>query len=95
MTAIQWYDILLISNSKYQYDNWYWSNHLESFELCSPFDGTKPGDQAFFLGSIVAILQGAVQYDWNGSYNISDVCAIMTNEEIGAPLERLSALNSL
>ena len=94
MTALQWYDILLIK-SKYYYDNWYWSNHLESFELCSPFDGTKPGDQAFFLGSIVAILQGAVQYDWNGSYNISDVCEIMTNEEIGAPLERLSALNSL
>jgi len=71
-----------------------WGKLQESFELCSPFDGTKPGDQAFFLGSIVAILQGAVQYDWNGSYNISDVCEIMKDQEIGTPLERLSALNS-
>ena len=68
---------------------------IEMFELCTPFDGTQPGDQAYFMGSIVAILQGAVQYDWNGSYNISDVCEIMTNEELGTPLERLSELNSL
>ena len=53
-----------------------------------------PGDQAYFLGSIVAILQGAVQYDWNGNINISDVCGIMENEDLGTPLERLSELNA-
>ena len=73
----------------------FYPTFLEMFQLCSPFDGTKPGDQAFFLGSIVAILQGAVQYDWNGSYNISDVCLIMEDEELGSPLERLSELNAL
>ena len=45
------------------------------------------------MASIVAILQGAVQYDWNGNINIKDVCEIMENEELGTPLERLSELN--
>ena len=53
-----------------------------------------PADQAYFLGSIVAILQGAVQYDWNGNINISDVCGIMENEQLGTPFERLSELNA-
>ena len=78
-----------------EYNCYFFIKYIDSFQLCSPFDGTMPGDQAFFLGSIVAILQGAVQYDWNGSYNISDVCEIMKNEEQGTPIERLIELNSL
>ena len=68
---------------------------IDQFNLCTPFDGTAPADQANFLGNIVAILQYAVQYDFNGSINITDVCTIMENEELGTPLERLSELNEL
>ena len=71
-----------------------YSYYIDKFQLCTPFDGSMPGDQAYFLGSIVAILQGAVQYDWNGNINISDVCGIMENEELGTPLERISELNA-
>ena len=67
----------------------------DQFKLCTPFDGSAPADQANFLGNIVAILQYAVQYDWNGSINISDVCEIMENESLGSPLDRLSELNEL
>ena len=66
---------------------------LDKFQLCTPFDGGAPADQAYFLGSIVSILQYAVQYDYNGSINITDVCEIMENEELGTPLERLGELN--
>merc|ERR1711860_140146 len=38
-----------------------WGELQGQFDLCTPFDGTQPGDLASFLGSIVAILQGAVQ----------------------------------
>ena len=69
-------------------------NYIDKFQLCTAFDGSLPGDQAYFLGSIVSILQYAVQYDFNGSINISDVCGIMENEELGTPLERLSELNA-
>ena len=67
----------------------------DQFKLCTPFDGSAPADQANFLGNIVAILQYAVQYDWNGSINIRDVCEIMENESLGTPLDRLSELNEL
>ena len=68
--------------------------YVDHFQLCTPFDGSKPGDQAYFLGSIVQILQYAVQYDFNGNINIKDVCGIMENEQLGTPLERLSELNA-
>jgi len=70
-----------------------WGGLQDQFKLCTPFDGSAPADQANFLGNIVAILQYAVQYDWNGSINISDVCEIMENESLGSPLDRLSELN--
>ena len=67
----------------------------DQFKLCTPFDGSKLEDQANFLKSIVAILEYAVQYDWNGDINISDVCEIMKNESLGTPYDRLSELNAL
>ena len=60
-----------------------------------PFDGTLSEDTANFVSSIVSILQGAVQYDWNGGINIKAVCEIMEDEKLGTPLERLMELNKL
>ena len=65
----------------------------ELFSLCSPFDGTSEDDIANFLQSLVGILQGAVQYDFNGPINCESVCNIMEDEAVGTPLQRLIELN--
>ena len=52
-----------------------------------------PEDSAVFMMNIIGIIEVAVQYDWNGAINIQDVCSIMEDENLGTPLERLSALN--
>ena len=66
---------------------------LEMFSLCKPFDGNSEDDVANFFASLVGILQGAVQYDFNGPINCEAVCQIMEDDSLGTSLERMIALN--
>ena len=72
----------------------------EPFKLCSTFDGTKQEDVANFIGTLVGIAAGAVQYDFNakghGLMDVTEVCETMTDERNGkSALERLAKLNAL
>ena len=65
----------------------------ENFRLCQAFDGSSEKDIANFFASIVGILQGAVQYDFNGPINCETVCSIMTDDSLVSPLDRMIELN--
>ena len=81
--------MIKISETKYQ-----WSiSFAENFRLCQAFDSSSENDIANFFASIVGILQGAVQYDFNGPINSETVCSIMTDETFASPLERMIELN--
>ena len=72
----------------------------EPFKLCTSFDGTKQEDVANFIGTLVGIAMGAVQYDFNakshGLMDVTEVCETMTNKRNGkSALERLAKLNTL
>ena len=72
----------------------------EPFKLCTPFNGGKEEDVANFIGTLVGIAMGAVQYDFNakahGLLDITEVCNTMVNEEHGNnPLDRLAKLNEM
>ena len=72
----------------------------EPFKLCSPFNGTKQEDVANFIGALVGIAMGAVQYDFNakshGLMDVTKVCETMTEKKNGnAAVERLAKLNEL
>ena len=63
------------------------------FSLCKPFDANSEDDVANFFASLVGILQGAVQYDFNGAINCKDVCNIMEDDSLGSPLQKMIELN--
>lgn len=67
--------------------------------LCNSFDGTKQEDVSNFIGNLVGIAMGAVQYDFNakghGLMDITEVCDTMTDKRNGNLLDRLAMLNRL
>jgi len=65
------------------------------FRLCEPLDGSNSMDVMSFMELLVDNLAGIVQY--NGFYNedIFSICAIMTDESLGEPMNRLAALNDV
>ena len=84
-----WCQFIQHLEQKYQ-----WSiSFAENFSLCQAFDSSSENDIANFFASIVGILQGAVQYDFNGPIDCETVCSIMTDDSIVSPLERMIELN--
>jgi len=88
---------VMITNAIQELELMFEENNYESFQemfsLCKPFDGNSEDDVANFFASLVGILQGAVQYDFNGAINCEDVCQIMEDDSLGTSLERMIALN--
>ena len=52
-------------------------------------------DVKSFMELLIDNLAGIVQYNGLQNTDIFDVCDILNNEDIGVPLERLAAVNTL
>jgi len=65
------------------------------FKLCNQFDGFNNLDVISFMELLIDHLAGIVQY--NGFYDedIFSICAIMTDQSIEDPVDRLAALNDV
>ena len=65
------------------------------FQLCTPLDGSIENDVKSFMELLIDNLAGIVQYNGLQSEDIFSVCAILTDESLGSPLERLGAVNTM
>ena len=52
-------------------------------------------DVKSFMELVIDNLAGIVQYNGLQNQDIFSVCAILTDESVGSPLERLAAVNTL
>ena len=67
---------------------------LEPFQLCTPFDGSKQEDVAYFMFSLVSIAMYAVQFDFELKGYGFNFCESMINKKNGnSSIERLANLN--
>jgi pimeloyl-ACP methyl ester carboxylesterase len=75
------------------------SDNLEDlstlFRLCEPLDGSNSMDVKAFLELLIDNLARIVQY--NGFYeeDIFSICAMMTDESLGEPMNRLAVVNDV
>lgn len=73
----------------------------EKYQLCDPVENSiaNPLDIANLYEGIASDFAGVVQYNKdnrdNNHVSIDDVCDLMCNQTIGAPVTRLAAVNSL
>lgn len=73
----------------------------EKYQLCDPVEKSisNPLDIANLYEGIASDFAGVVQYNKdnrdNNHVSIDDVCDLMCNQTIGAPVTRLAAVNSL
>lgn len=73
----------------------------EQFQLCDPIENSmaNPLDIASLFESIASDFAGVVQYNKdnrdNNNISIDEVCDLMCNQTIGAPVTRLAAVNRL
>merc|ERR1712037_453141 len=58
-------------------------------------DGSIVNDVKSFTELLIDNLAGIVQYNGLQSEDIFSVCAILTDESVGSPLERLGAVNTM
>ena len=65
------------------------------FSTCTPLDGNVENDVKSFMELLIDNLAGIVQYNGLQSQDIFSVCAILTDESLGSPLERLGAVNTM
>ena len=65
------------------------------FQTCTPLDGSIENDVKSFMELLIDNLAGIVQYNGLQSQDIFSVCAILTDESLGSPLERLGAVNTM
>ena len=65
------------------------------FSTCTPLDGNVENDVKSFIELLIDNLAGIVQYNGLQSQDIFSVCAILTDESLGSPLERLGAVNTM
>ena len=52
-------------------------------------------DVKSFMELVIDNLAGIVQYNGLQNQDIFSVCAVLTDESVGSPLERLAAINTL
>ena len=72
-----------------------WGELASLFTTCTPLDGTNDMDVKSFMELVIDNLAGIVQYNGLQNQDIFSVCAILTDESVGSPLERLAAVNTL
>jgi len=74
-----------------------WPYLTDLFKLCEPLDGENDMDVKSFMELVIDNLAGIVQYNGRTSFplDIFSTCAIMTNETIGSPMERLAKINEI
>ena len=58
-------------------------------------DGNNMMDVRSFVELLIDNLAGIVQYNGRFEEDIFSVCAIMTDEELGKPIDRLAVVNTL
>ena len=58
-------------------------------------DGNNMMDVRSFVELLIDNLAGIVQYNGRFEEDIFSVCAIMTNEELGKPIDRLAVVNDI
>ena len=72
-----------------------WGELSSLFQTCTPLDGSIENDVKSFMELLIDNLAGIVQYNGLQSEDIFSVCAILTDEALGSPLERLGAVNTM
>merc|ERR1739838_699827 len=72
-----------------------WEGLSTLFQLCTPLDGANDMDVKSFMELLIDNLAGIVQYNGLQTQDIFSVCAILTDETLGSPLERLAAVNTM
>jgi len=67
----------------------------ENFKLCEPLDGSNVNDVRSFMELLIDNLAGIVQYNGRFEEDIFSICAVMTDESLGEPIDRLAAVNDI
>merc|ERR1719513_223406 len=74
-------------------DNWEYLSSL--YKLCDTLDGSNSMDVMSFMELLIDNLAGIVQYNGRYEEDIFSICAIMTDDSIGEPINRLAAVNDV
>jgi len=72
-----------------------WGELSSLFTTCTPLNGANDMDVKSFMELLIDNLAGIVQYNGLQTQDIFSVCAILTDETLGSPLERLGAVNTM
>jgi len=72
-----------------------WPELTQKFKLCSPLDGFNPLDVSSFMELLIDNLAGIVQYNGRYPEDIFSICGVMTDDGIGAAIDRLAAVNDI
>jgi len=73
-----------------------WEQLETKFKLCQPLaDHHDQDDISSLLELLIDNLAGIVQYNGRYSEDIFSICALMTDESLGTPLDRLAAVNDV
>jgi len=72
-----------------------WEGLSTLFQLCEPLDGSNSMDVKSFMELLIDNLAGIVQYNGRYEEDIFSICAVMTDESLGEPMDRLAAVNDI
>merc|ERR1711872_693606 len=72
-----------------------WEDLSTMFRLCETLDGSNTMDVMSFMELLIDNLAGIVQYNGHYEEDIFSICAIMTDESIGEPINRLATVNDV
>merc|ERR1719317_1293558 len=72
-----------------------WEELSTMFRLCSTLDGSNSLDVMSFMELLIDNLAAIVQYNGHYEEDIFSICAIMTDDSIGEPINRLAAVNDV
>merc|ERR1719370_1886660 len=72
-----------------------WLDLSNKFKLCSTLDGLNIMDVRSFMELLIDNLAGIVQYNGRYPEDIFSICAVMTDESLGDPVDRLAAVNEI
>merc|ERR1719210_2841834 len=72
-----------------------WQDLSSKFKLCSTLDGFNTMDVRSFMELLIDNLAGIVQYNGRYEEDIFSICAVMTDESLGEPVDRLAAVNEI
>merc|ERR1719320_2349477 len=72
-----------------------WEDLSTMFRLCSTLDGSNSFDVMSFMELLIDNLAAIVQYNGHYEEDIFSICAIMTDDSIGEPINRLAAVNDV